>query len=900
MRGEALVPRLYRLALRVLPPSVGAQDEAEMAWVFEEMWREAEEGGPASGPRLIRRARLVLRTFGRLPWVAALEWMEFLGLIRAPGSARYQKRWGMTAWGGNARLAFRTLRKAPAFTLTTVLLLGLGVGAVTTIFTVVDHVLLRSLPYPAAERLFLVENGSHPGPVFREFQTLKSVELWGAAWSETANLVGEGNPLRIVETHVSRDFLSLFGARPGLGRLLVEEDFNALDVGVLSHGTWERVFGSDPEIVGRTIRVDAAAVTVVGILSEEFEAPEGDVAGGGGTDLWRPLDWSREELNGIDWHVLDAVGRMAPGATLADVAAELERLNQDLAERFPENRVSRDGEPQQTPPAALHEVTTRRVRTGLNLLMGAVGLLLLVACMNVAHLFLARGLGRVRDMAVRRALGAGTGSLVQQLLAESLVLGGAGGLLGLGLAYLGLESFLSLNPGSLPGTSDVGLDLRVLGFAAAVSVGTALLFGLVPAIRSLGHDLTTNLQGSSRGATSSRGLSRMRGALVIAEVALSLVLVAEAGLLLKSFMRVHALNPGFQVEGLWTVPLTPTGITSPQEYVMAMDQVQASLAAVPGVSNATYSLTLPFEFTGTGRCCWMTSEMRAGGEGREGMRLLLQPVTESYFETLGIPLVAGGVWTEAEGAIDPWPVVLSENLAVDLFGSSRRAVNQLLSVGRDEQPMVVRGVAGDTKHFGLDQEPPTFIYLPMEKLPFDLPMAHMAVSIQGGTPDGWSGILREAVWAGAPNMPVPTVRTMEEWVDRSTARRRFDGVLFGAFGGLALLLASAGLYGTLLYTVGQRRRELGIRMALGAGRRRVETQVVTTGLTLAALGCGIGLAGAWGVGRFLESRLFELEATDPTTLVSAVGVLLAAAALASWFPARRASRVEPMQVLREE
>ncbi len=557
MTREALGSRLYSWALRVLPPSVGAEDEAEMVWVFGKLWLNADG--------ILPRVGVVVRAFGRLPWVATVEWMEFLGLTRSPGSTRYQRRWGMTAWGGNVRLALRTLKKAPAFTFTTIMLLGLGVGAVTTIFTVVDHVLLRPLPYPAAERLFLVENGSHPGPVFREFQALNSVELWGASFTETANLVGEGNPLRIVETSVSRDLLSLFGARPGVGRLLVEEDFRALDVGVLSHGTWVRVFGSDPDVIGRTIRVDGAAVTVVGILSEEFEAPEGDIAGGGGADLWRPLDWSSEELNGMDWYVLDVVGRMAPGATLADVDAEMERLGRDLGERFPENRLGRDGEPYLTPPAALHEITTRGVRTGLSLLMGAVGLLLLVACMNVAHLFLAKGLGRTRDMAVRRALGAGTGSLVQQLLAESLVLGCVGGLLGLGLAHLGLESFLSLNPGSLPGTSDVGLDLRVLGFAAAVSVGTVLLFGLVPAIRSMGHDLTNTLQGSSRGATSSRGLSRMRGVLVIAEVALSLVLVAEAGLLLRSFMRVQSLDPGIQVEGVWTVPLTPSGITSPQE-----------------------------------------------------------------------------------------------------------------------------------------------------------------------------------------------------------------------------------------------------------------------------------------------------------------------------------------------
>jgi predicted permease len=392
----------------------------------------------------------------------------------------------------------------------------------------------------------------------------------------------------------------------------------------------------------------------------------------------------------------------------------------------------------------------------------------------------------------------------------------------------------------------------------------------------------------------------MRAGLVVAEVAVSLVLVAGAGLLLRSFQRVHALDPGFQVEKLWTVPLTPSDINTPQEYVLAMDQVEASLAAVPGVLSATYSLTLPFEFTGSGRCCWINGEATVDGETTEGLRLLLQPVSESYFETLGIGMEAGGVWTQAEAGSDPWPAVLSENLAVELFGSAERAVNQLFAVGSDEKAMVVRGVAGDTRHFGLDQDPPTFIYLPMEKLPFAIPMAHMAVRVQGDAPPTWSRSLSEAVWAAAPAMPVPTVRSMEAWVEKSTAGRRFDGVLFGSFGALALLLAGAGLYGTLLYTVGQRRRELGIRMALGAGRNRVQRQVVVQGLILAAIGCCLGLGGAWGVGRFLESRLFELNTTDPTTLLWAVAVLLSAAALASWLPARRASRVDPMEVLREE
>jgi putative ABC transport system permease protein len=891
--GSPPAIRLYARALSLFPPGIRSTDGREMLLAFSDLWQE--ELGP------IPRIRLLLRAFGRLPCVAALEWKDHFTRPPVPGPRKKPWRWGVSAWIGNLRYALRTLRKSPSFAVTTVLLLGLGVGSVTTIFTLVDHVLLRPLPYPEADRLFLVENGSHSGPMVREFQTMSSVESWGIARSETANLVGEGDPLRIRQTEVSRDFFSLFGARPAAGRLFVDDDFGAANVAVLDFGSWDRVFGRDPGVVGRSIRVDDGLYEVVGVLDEEFVPPEGIYYGGNRSDVWLPLDLSREVFERVGYHALEVVGRVAPEATLADVDAEMVRVGERLTQMYPEHFLDEDGTSwASTPPAALQEATTRPVRAGLELLLGAVGLLLLVACMNVAHLFLARGLGRVHEMAIRRALGAETASLVQQLLVESLVLGASGGLLGLGLAALGLGSFMALNPEAIPRTGDVSLDLRILAFTAAISVLTVLLFGLVPALRSVGKDLTNDLKGSSRSATSGRGASRMRSGLVVAEVAFSLVLVAGAGLLLKSFMRVQARDPGFRTAGVWTLPLTPSWISSPEEYVESMDRVEASLAAVPGVTRATYSLTLPFEMTGRGRCCWMTSSLTADGREHEGLRLLLQPATESYFETLGIPLVAGRAWGASEARIDPWPVVLSEALAAQVFGSAEAAVGQAISVGEDGTMVQVMGVAADTRHFGLDQDPPLFIYLPMENIPFDIPMAHMAVQIRGDPPANWAPTLREAVWRAVPDMPVPTIRSMDEWVERSTAGRRFDSVLFGAFGVLALVLAAAGLYGTLLYSVGQQRRELGIRLALGAGRGSVERRVVTRGISLAALGAMIGLAGAWGTGRFLESRLYDLEPTDPSTLAASVAVLLLAATLASWLPARRAGRTDPLDTLRVE
>jgi predicted permease len=801
-------------------------------------------------------------------------------------------------------LALRTLRKAPGFTFTTIFLLGLGIGSVTTIFTLVDHVFLRALPYPSQDRLIVVQNGSHSGPVWRELQNLESVELWGASWSNTANVVGEGDPIRITATGVSEDFFTLFGARPAHGRLLTEEDFGSSNVAVLDHGFWQSAFGGDLGVIGKTIQLDTenlrSTLQVVGVLDPDFVVPEGVVGAADRPEVWRPMDWSHEGLQRASMWVLDVMGRMKEGTTLVEVNGELARAAEALAEAWPEDRVDRDGNPTELPALPLQEATTERYRMGLGFLLGAVGLLLLVACMNVAHLFLARGLGRLREMAVRRALGAGTGTLVQQLLVESLVLGAAGGALGSGLAWLGLRSFLTMNPQSIPWTGSISLDVRALGFAAVFSGVTVLLFGLIPALRSVRHDLTNDLKGASRGSTSGRPASRLRNVLVVAEVALSLVLVAEAGLLLRSFMNVQAMDPGIQTAGVWTVPLTPSGLGSPEEYVQSMDEVRASLARVPGVSSVAYSFSLPMEMTGTSRCCWMTSTLRAEGENKEGFRLFLQPVTDTFFETLGVPLLAGRVWSQGEAEAEPWPVVLAETLAVELFGSAERAVNQTLDIGGDETRAQVVGVSGDNRHFGLDQDFEQFVYVPIEKLAFTIPLAHMAVRADRAPGEGWARTLREAVWDAAPAMPVPTVRSMEEWVQRSTAGRRFDGVLFGSFGTLALILAAAGLYGTLLYAVGQRRRELGVRMALGAAGTRVQKQVVIQGLALAVAGCLVGLGVTWGVGRFLESRLYGLSSTDPVTLFGTVGVLMAAAFMASWFPARRASRVDPMEVLREE
>ena len=666
---------------------------------------------------------------------------------------------------------------------------------------------------------------------------------------------------------------------------------------VVRHATWQRVFGSDPDLVGRTLTLDGNPYEVVGILSPSFEPPQNMMTAS--VDLIRPVDWGDESFESAGYHVLQVAGRLAPGVTHADVQAQLDDLSARLGAEYPDAMADREGNPEPMPLVDLQASTVDRVRTGLNLLLGAVGLLLLVACLNVAHLFLARGISRVQEMAVRRALGAGAGGLLRQLLTESLIVGLAGCALGLGLAWVGLEGYLAVNPEALPRADAVVLDLRVALFAVGVSMATALLFGLIPGLRTIGSDLTGELKGASRGATGGTGARRARGGLVMAEVALSLILVAQAGLLLKSLAQVQARDPGFDPVGVWTIPLSPTGMDTPQQYVSEMNEVLGALERLPGVSAASYGLTQPFEFNGTSRCCWSMGRPEIDGVEQESLRILLHPVSPGYFETLALPLLAGSVWGPAAADEDPVPAVLSEALAVEAFGSAQAAMGRVIgSAGRLQMRVV--GVAADVKHYGLDQPDPTAAYVPIDIVPFTIPLAHMAVRVAGEPPEGFARTLREAVWSATPDMPIPTVRSMDEWVIGSMSGRRFDSALFGAFGLVGLLLAAAGLYGTLLYNVRQQRRELGIRLALGAARGAVERQVVGRGVRLALAGSVVGVAGAIWVGRLLEERLFEVQAADPVALGGAAAVLLAAAAFASWLPARRAARTDPLQILKAE
>jgi predicted permease len=851
--------------------------------------RDQVEGASSAWARL----RVTARALRRLPGVVVAEWLDWLG-ITGPGrgpAARNGRDGMMRGWLRNLGFAGRSLRKAPTFSLATISLVALGVGTVTTAFTVVHHVVLRPLPYPAADRLVYLTNGSHNGPTLERLDGVDAFELWTVSTADAVNLTrADGDPLRLQRMETTPDFFSVFGARPHLGRLLLDADRDDVAVAVLAHAFWRDVLGADPDVVGTAMLIDGEPIEIVGVVAEDFAHPDGL---GADVDFYRPMDWSNPGFQNPGYHAHSVTARLAPGVSLEHANLQMDRVEADVAAAHPD--YYSDG-PQDWPLATLHATTISDVRESLLLLLGAVGLLLLVACANVAHLFMARGLARGREMSIRRAVGARTWNLLGHLSAESLIVGLAGGIGGLVIAQGTLALFRRWTL-ELPRGADVTLDPRVFGVCIALATLSAFLFGLVPALRTVAGDVQEGLRAGGRGVSGGRGVHALRGGLVIFEVAISLVLVASAGLLMRSFVSVTTVDPGLVVEDVWMLPLNLANVETPEEYRNRMEPLRTALLAIPGVVTASYGIEAPFEHVGGNFCCWGTRGVPPAEPETTPLRLHMHPVSEGFFDTFRTEIVTGEGWTTSNASTSPTPVVVSESLAVRFFGSADAAVGRELPDVADGA--VIAGVAEQTRHYGLDQAHDYAIYLPVEVLSFPIPRATFAVRTLDASGD-FARSMREAVWSEEPALPVPSVETLDEWVSRSSATRRFGSLLFGAFGFVALLLAAAGLYGTLLYAVGQRRQELAIRLALGAGRGRIQSDVIRGGVIQAAVGVAVGAIVAVNVGRFLESWLFGITATDPAALISAALVLFVTAVAASWLPAYRAGRTDPLETLKAE
>jgi predicted permease len=812
------------------------------------------------------------------------------------------------------RYAVRVLVRKPGFTIVALLTLGLAIGANTAIFSVVNALMLRPLPFPEPHEIVQLERGFPDGrstsvavPKFlfwREhstvFEHVATYDTLGSGF----NMTGDGTPERITGSRVSLDFFKVFAATPAAGRtFLPEEDVpNGPKVVVLSHSLWKRRFGGDPALIGKSVTLNGEPYTVVGIMPAGFRYPAT-------AELWTPVGIdpaNREKAN-----YLEISGRLKEGVTLEKAQAEMDLLAKQYDKEWPDEMS--DGE------TMLLETLQQRLygnlRPALLILLGAVGLVLLIACVNLANLQLARASARRREVAIRTALGASSRRIMSQLLTESLLLAFAGGALGVLVGAWTIKPLLALSPAAqqLGGTAlpEIGIDATVLLFAFAVSLLSGLLFGLAPALQAARPNLNDPLKEDSARSTGGRTGRIARIALVTGEVALALLVVTSAALLARSFSGIISTDPGFQPEGVMTLKLSlpEARYGTPEAIEQFSRQVRERVASLPGVRSAAIATTLPLEM---GPDLPFAIEGKYTG-GEEGVgEAQLRSSTAGYFEALGLQLVQGRFLDDRDGARSE-PVALINEAAVRQFWPEGGALGARITMGKpfvpelaDSQPRRIVGIVKDVREVGLDREVPPIVYIPIGQLNPQLATlfvrllpASLVVSTERNASGLLKGIQRE-VWAVDPQLPITGVASMEEIVARSVGGHRFNMVLMSGLAFLALVLAGLGIYGVLSYLVSQRTREIGVRMALGATAGQVLGLILRQGLIAVGAGVAIGLGLVIAGTRVLRSLLVGVSATDPLTFVMAAAALTAVALIATSIPAQRASALDPLRALRKE
>jgi len=799
------------------------------------------------------------------------------------------------------KYAIRALTRTPGFTAIAVLTLALGIGANTAIFSVVHAVLLRPLPYPRpAELMALYERlpakGDQPARPDMAITPATSRD-WTAAstfssigyYAETDFiLTGAGEPSRIPGASVSWSFFDTLGVPPAAGRPInrADDQPDRPLVCVIGHDLWRTRFGSDLSIVGKQIDLSGRPHTVVGIGQAGFAFPAT-------SQIWTPLALPESEYadNQRLSFYLNAVGRLKPAATPEQAAADLNLIARRMAAQFPAQYEGRGAT-----VVPLHQATVASVRPALLLLLGTAGCVLLIACVNVANLLLARGASRTGEMATRAALGASRRRMLRQLLTESAVLSLAGAIAGVLLAMWARDAIVSLSPASVPGIDDVRVDLTVLGFALGLATITAIGFGLVPALLTTRRALGDAIAGT-RTSTAGSGRQSIRGALVVVQLALSLALLTGAGLLARTFWNLISVEPGFDSTSVMTmeVLLPRPKYQDPVRRAELFTQIVETLQNNPLVTAAGGSTNLPLSNTNM-----------AFGFYREGMTpdqdapfiANVRGITPGYFRTLAIPLMRGRAFTPADRT-GSQPVVVINDAMRRKFWPDQDPLGQQISITRGRTTIwrEIVGIVGDIRHAGLGAEPEPEVYMPYAHDPFFFLRIAVRSSAQ---PDVLAGAMRAAVWAVDPAQPVSRVRTMDAVVASSVASQRFNTILIGTFAALALALAAIGLYGVIAYSVTLRQREFGLRLALGAERHHVLGLVLRQALVLAAAGLVLGFALALAMTRVIETQLYQTTPTDPTTFGAVAAVLLLIAVLASYAPARRAVNADPMTALRAE
>ena len=821
--------------------------------------------------------------------------------------------WIETSWR-DLRFAVRSLAKTPAFTIIAVLVIAVGIGVNTAVFSVVDTVLLKPLTYPDPQSLMLLMNTSpratFPGAnipkfnIWRQqtsiFERVAADDFGGAGM----NLTGGDHPQQVQGFHVTADYFALFGAPLAAGRTFTaaEDRPNGGNVVVLSYSLWQNRFGGDPSIVGKTIQLDGQAYLVVGVIGKGFVT---DLP----ADLWIPFQF---DLNSRDMaHYFTVAARLKPGITVPQANAQL-RLAADQYRRTYGNRAI--GPKDSFSVVQLQEFMIGDTRMPLLVLLGAVGLVLLIACANVANLLLAKAASRKRELATRAALGAGRGQIIRQLLTESLVLSLSGGLLGLILGFAAVRLLLAVNVGDLPRLGEDGsavtLDLNILLFTLGISIFTGIFFGLAPAISASRHNLAAALNENGNRASMGLRSGKLRSALVVGEMAMALILVIGAALLIRTFMKLEAVDPGFETHNVLTMSMSVSGArfqtTAPVAQVLRAGKDR--LMAIPGVVSVGATNCLAFE-NGFGMVFDVLGRPKGNAPftGDAGF----YSISEGYFDAFKIPLVRGRNFTEHDDSAAPLVVMINQAMAKQYWPNGDPLKDRIqIAPGAGpafaEGPRQVIGIVGDTHDQGLNRDASPIMFIPIAQMPdletaLNSRVAPLWWLVRSNVdPHTLVTPITAALRDASGGLPVGHVRTMDELEARNTSRQRFNMLLLTVFGGAGLLMAAIGVYGVMSYSVQQRTQELGIRMALGAQASDLWRMVIGQGMTLTLIGVAIGIGGAFWLTRFLASFLFGVKAWDPLVFIATPLLLTVVALIAVWIPARRATRVDPIAALRLE
>jgi predicted permease len=808
-----------------------------------------------------------------------------------------------TMWQ-DLRHGVRTLLKKPGFTVVAVLTLALGIGANTAIFSVINVVLLKPLPYKDPDRLVMVwENNPQRDfdmfPVspanYADWRDQNTVfEDIGTSTSAMYTMTGRGEPESLLAYRFSENFFRVMGVEPVLGRTFTPEEDQAGNnrVAILSHSLWQRLFGGDTAALGQALTLDGQSYTVIGVMPPSFDHPTRD------TQLWTPLALPANLLGQRRASILRLVARLKPDATIEQAQSELGAIAGRLAEQYPQTNAGWG-----VKIISLSDMRVGDIRGALLMLLGAVGFVLLIACANVANLQLARAAARQKELVIRSALGASRGRLVRQFLTESLLLSVVGGALGLLLAFWGVNGLVAIFPRNIanlniPIVEEIPINAEVLGFTVAVSLLTGLIFGLAPALQASNPDLNETLKDGGRGSTKGLRGRRARSLLVVSEIALSLVLLVGAGLLMKSFLRLQGSGLGFDTGNILSLRVRLANYKYPEvaQRRSFFEQLDQRLKSLPQVESAGAVMYIPL--SGWQASTTFNIDGRAPAAQGEEPAADYQIATPDYFKTMGIPLIRGRYFSEQDTENHP-PVVIIDEAMADRYWPGEDPVGRNLVFSQQNGPVKIQvvGVVGHVKHLGLEEESNPTLYLPLSQTPTSL----MCFAIRTkGDMESLTAAVRNEVYAMDKDQPMTHVMSMEKLASESLAPRRVSMLLTVCFAAVALILAALGIYGVISYSVSQRTQEIGVRMALGARGRDVLKMVIGQGMKMAFVGVAVGLVGAFALTRLIQSLLFGVSATDPLTFAMISLLLTAVALLACWVPARRAARVDPIVTLRSE